>query len=195
MVSNITATPWPSDSDLVERVLEGSLEHFDMLYESYFPRVYSFALKRLGDSGEAEDVAQDVFMTVLSALPSYQGQSSLLVWIFGITRNTVNRRFRRPRPRLEPLEGGGALDVAGRETPADRSLEARRILKRCQQVIESELTPLQRHIFDLKHFRHQSIRSIAGLLGKSENAVKASLYRMRRAIADETPELDCLLRP
>lgn len=192
-MSNTTATPWPSDSDLVEQILDGSLEAFDLLYESYFPRVYYFALKRLGDVGEAEDVAQDVFMTVLSALPSYQGQSSLLVWIFGITRNTINRRFRRPRPLLEPLEEGGALDVAGRETPADRSVEARRLLNRCQQVIDSELTPLQRHIFDLKHFRSQSIRSIALLLGKSENAVKASLYRMRRAIADGTPELEHLL--
>ena len=192
---NIRATPWSSDSDLVDRILDGSSEHFDMLYESYFPRVYYFALKRLGDQGEAEDVAQDVFMTVLSALPSYQGQSSLLVWIFGITRNTVNRRFRRPRPRLEPLEEGGALDVAGREVPADRSLEARRLLDRCQRVIDSELTPIQQHIFDLKHLRSQSIRSIARLLGKSENAVKASLYRMRRVMADETPELEQLLHP
>ena len=186
--------PWPSDRELVDKILSGGHEHFDMLYESYFPRVYRFALKRLRDPGEAEDVAQDVFMTLLSALPSYQGQSSLLVWIFGITRNTVNRRFRRPRPRLEPLEEGGALDVAGREAPTDQSVEARRMLDRCEQIIESELTPLQRRIFHLKHLRRQPIRSIAELLGKSEDAIKANLYRMRRAIADGTPGLDHLLR-
>ena len=111
-MSERNAKPWPSDRELVDEILDGNREHFDLLYECYFPRVYRFALKRLGDPAEAEDVAQDVFMTLLSALPSYQGQSSLLVWIFGITRNTVNRRFRRPRPRVEPLEEGGALDVA-----------------------------------------------------------------------------------
>ena len=186
--------PWPCDRELVDEILGGSREHFDMLYECYFPRVYRFALKRLRDPGEAEDVAQDVFMTLLSALPSYQGQSSLLVWIFGITRNTVNRRFRRPRPRLEPLEEGGALDVAGREVPADQSVEARRMLGRCEEIIESELTPLQRRIFHLKHLRRQPIRTIADVLGKSEDAVKANLYRMRRAIADGTPGLDGLVR-
>jgi RNA polymerase sigma factor (sigma-70 family) len=184
---------WASDRELVDQILSGSREHFDLLYESYFPRVYRFALKRLGDPGDAEDVTQDVFMTLLDALPSYQGQSALLVWIFGITRNKVNRRFRRPRPRLDPLEEGGVLDVAGREAPTDETVDARRILGRCEQIIEQELTPLQRRIFHLKHLRRQPIRAIARALGKSEDAVKANLYRMRRALADGTPGLETLL--
>ncbi len=188
------AKAWPSDQELVEHILAGSREHFDLLYETYLPRVYRFALKRLRDTGEAEDVAQDVFLTLLSALPSYQGQSSLLVWIFGITRNKVNRRFRKPRARLEPLEPGGTLDVEGNEASTDEIVEARRMLKRCETIIENEFTALQRRIFHLKHLRRQPIRAIARALGKSEDAIKANLYRMRRAIADGTPGLDLMLR-
>lgn len=188
------AKAWPSDQELVEEILGGSREHFDLLYETYFPRVFRFALKRLGDPGEAEDVAQEVFMTLLTALASYQGQSSLLVWIFGITRNKVNRRFRKPRPVLEPLESGSALDVAGFEAPTDEAVEARRMLRACEDIIENDLTSLQRRIFHLKHLRQQSIRTIAEALGKSEDAVKANLYRMRRSIADGTPGLDVMLR-
>ena len=51
---------WSSDRELVDRILAGHREDFDLLYESYFPRVYGFALKRLGDPGEAEDIAQTV---------------------------------------------------------------------------------------------------------------------------------------
>jgi RNA polymerase sigma-70 factor (ECF subfamily) len=185
--------PWSCDRELVDEILAGSQEHFDLLYDAYFPRVYRFALKRLRDSHEAEDVTQEVFMTLLSALPSYQGQSALLVWIFGITRNKVNRRFRRPHPTLEPIEEGGVLDVAGGEAPTDETVDARRILGRCEEVIEQDLTPLQRRIFHLKHLRRQSIRTIAGALGKSEDAIKANLYRMRRAISDGTPGLESLL--
>jgi len=185
---------WSSDHELVEHILNGSTEHFEQLYQAYFSRVYRFALKRLRDPGEAEDVTQEVFLTLMSALPSYQGQSSLLVWIFGITRNKVNRRFRRPRPRLEPLEEGGALDVEGREAPQDEVVDARRVLDRCEHLIENRLTPLQRRIFHLKHTRRQPIRVIAQALGKSEDAIKANLYRMRRAIADGTPGLETLLR-
>lgn len=185
---------WVSDQELVEQILAGSRAHFDLLYETYFPRVYRFALKRLSDPGEAEDVAQEVFMTLMTALGSFKGESTLLVWIFGVTRNKVNRRFRRPRPRLEPLEEGGALDVESGGPLADDAVDARRMLGRCEAVIENDLTPLQRRIFHLKHLRRQPIRAIALALGKSEDAVKANLYRMRRAISDGTPGLEGLLQ-
>jgi RNA polymerase sigma-70 factor (ECF subfamily) len=187
-----SATPWEDDQALVREILAGSRAHFDMLYDAYFPRVYRFALKRLRDSGEAEDVTQEVFITVFRALRTFQGDSSLLVWIFGITRNKVNRRFRRPRPRLESIESD-ALEVAGDEAATDQTVDARRILDRCQHAIEHQLTPLQRRIFHLKHLRRQSIRTIAGSLGKSEDAIKANLYRMRRAIAAAAPGLEQLL--
>ncbi len=185
---------WVSDQELVQQILAGSREHFDLLYETYFPRVYRFALKRLSDPGEAEDVAQEVFMTLMTALNSFKGESTLLVWIFGVTRNKVNRRFRRPRPRLEPLEEGGALDIEAGAPLADEAVDARRMLGRCEAVIENDLTPLQRRIFHLKHLRRQPIRAIALALGKSEDAVKANLYRMRRAISDGTPGLEGLLQ-
>jgi RNA polymerase sigma factor (sigma-70 family) len=133
-------------------------------------------------------------MTLITALASFKGESALLVWIFGVTRNKVNRRFRRPRPRLEPLEEGGALDIQGSDAPTDETVDARRVLDRCEYIIANDLTPLQRRIFHLKHLRQQPIRSIADALGKSEDAVKANLYRMRKAISAGTPGLEGLLR-
>jgi RNA polymerase sigma factor (sigma-70 family) len=188
--------PWESDEQLVREILNGSREHFEQLYEAYFPRVYRFAVKRLHDAGEAEDVTQEVFVTVFRRLHTWAGDSSLLVWIFGITRNKVNRRFRGVRPRLESIDGEGAfaLSIAGPNPDADRTVDARRLLEQCEEVIEHRLTPLQRRIFHLKHLRRQSIRSIAGALGKSEDAIKANLYRMRRALAAGAPGLEGLLQ-
>ncbi len=137
---------------------------------------------------------QESHITICHALPSWQGQSSLLVWIFGITRNKVNRRFRKPRPRLESLDAAGVVNLPAADSPTDRTVEARRILRRCAEVIDQDLTPLQRRIFHLKHLRRQSIRAIAGALGKSEDAVKANLYRMRRTLVAAAPGLERLLR-
>ena len=187
------ADPWESDEALVEKILGGDLESFNLLYETYFPRVYRFALKRLGDAGEAEDVTQDVFITVHRVLQSWAGNSSLLVWIFGITRNTVNRRFRKPRPRLDSVEDA-ASDVPSRAPLADEIVEARQILERCDRVISERLTPLQRRIFHLKHLRHQPIKAIAAALGKSEDAIKANLYRMRNSLLAGAPGLRGLVR-
>ncbi len=186
--------PWESDAVLVEEILAGSMEHFNLLYAAYFPRVYRFALKRLRDPGEAEDVTQEVFMTVFRVLANYRGDSKLLVWIFGITRNTVNRRFRKARPYLESIDAPSARQLAAESAPVDRTVDARRALERCVTVIEQDLTPLQRRIFHLKHLRRQSIRSIAGVLGKSEDAIKANLYRMRISITESTPGLEAILR-
>ncbi len=184
---------WSSDADLVARILGGDKEAFDLLYETYFPRVYRFALKRLRDPGEAEDVTQEVFLTVYHALGSFRGQSSLLVWIFGVTRNTVNRRFRKLRPRLESLDHEGARQLASPVPWPDQTVDARRLLGRCEEIVECELTPLQRRIFHLKHLRRQPVRRIAEALGKSEDAIKANLYRMRRALAEGAPGLEALL--
>jgi len=187
-------TPWESDEELVKAIVGGSRAHFDLLYETYFPRVYRFAVKRLRDAGEAEDVTQEVFVTVFRALDTWAGNSSLLVWIFGITRNKVNRRFRGVRPRFESIDDESVTELAAVESPTDRTVDARRMLDRCETVIATQLTPLQRRIFHMKHLRRQSIRTIAGTLGKSEDAIKANLYRMRRAIAQAAPGLDILLR-
>jgi RNA polymerase sigma-70 factor (ECF subfamily) len=171
---------------LVRQILSGNRDHFEMLYRVYFPRVYRFALKRLGDPGEAEDVTQEVFLTVFRVLHTYAGNSSLLVWIFGITRNKVNRRFRGIRPRFEVIDTETEPGIATKDAPADRIVDARRMLEQCEAVVRNQLTPLQRRIFHL-------IRSIAGALGKSEDAVKANLYRMRRAIARAAPDLEQVL--
>jgi DNA-directed RNA polymerase specialized sigma24 family protein len=160
---------WSSDPELVQHILAGSREHFEMLYEAYFPRVYRFALKRLGDPGDAEDVAQEVFFTVFNSLKSYQGTAPL------------------------SLDSGNVTEVPGSEAPTDQAVDARRMLRLCEAVIENDLTPLQRRIFHLKHLRRQSIRSIAQALGKSEDAIKANLYRMRRAIAQSAPGLESFI--
>lgn len=192
-MSDAIEKAWESDAELVANILAGSRRDFELLYETYFPRVYRFAQRRLHDPAESEDVTQEVFLAVFRSLPSFQGTSSLLVWIFGITRNTVNRRFRRRRLRMLPLDSEQASEQPGNEVPPDQAVEARRILASCEAVIENDLTPLQRRIFHLKHLRRQSIRTIAAALGKSEDAIKANLYRMRRSIALAAPGLEALL--
>jgi RNA polymerase sigma-70 factor (ECF subfamily) len=101
--------PWASDCEFVEQILKGDRKAFELLYETNFRRIYRFALHRLGDAGEAEDVTQEVFLTVIKALPSFQGTSSLLVWMFGITRNKANR-YRMRRALSEGMPG---LDSVG----------------------------------------------------------------------------------
>lgn len=190
---NVTIA-WTSDQAFVDQILLGSQRHFGLLYSHYFPSVYRFALRRLRDSSEAEDVAQEVFLTVITSLASFKGHSSLLAWLFGVTRNKLQRRYRRPQWRLESLEEGDGIEVESDLPRPDEIVDARRALYRCGEIVAHRLTPLQRQVFELKHLEQQPIGAIAEALGKSEDAVKSSLYRMRRSIFAGTPSLEAILR-
>ncbi|GAF97094.1 unnamed protein product, partial [marine sediment metagenome] len=72
-----------TDQVLVTAVLAGDHDAFTALYERFHRRIYHYALKRLRDPAEAEDIAQDVFLEVYLSLGSFQGRSSLSTWMFG----------------------------------------------------------------------------------------------------------------
>jgi len=183
--SEVRDVPWDCDRALARAMVEGSSAHFELFYGACFPRVYRFALRRLADSGEAEDVAQEVFAVALRRLPSYAGTAGLLSWLFGIARREVSRSQRRLRRRSEAAARGAALPP-GEPDDIQRALDARRDLARCQRLVAQRFTPSQRRIWNLRHLRMQSPRDIAAAVGKSEEAVRASLHRMRRSLAAAT---------
>jgi RNA polymerase sigma-70 factor (ECF subfamily) len=176
-----------SDRKLVEAIRDGDVRAFEELYRLYFRRIHNFAYSKIGNPAEAEDVTQEVFEAVFTCLDRFQGKSDLVVWIYGITRNILNNRLRRRATmRIIPLE-----DMPSEYSPVDAGPErravARETLERLQEVIES-LPRDQRKILELRHSKRLAIRKIAKIMNRSEDAVKSSLYRTRRALAGKLPE-------
>ncbi len=176
-----------SDRKLVDSIKGGDGRAFEELYRLYFRRIHNFAFSKLGNGAEAEDVTQEVFEAVFSCLDRFQGKSDLVVWIYGITRNILNNRLRRRAGlRMIPLE-----DMPPEFMPVDAGPErralARETLELLQAVIES-LPRDQRRILELRHSKRLAIRKIAKIMNRSEDAVKSSLYRTRRALAGKLPE-------
>ncbi len=183
----VSRTLSDEDRKIVEAIRSGDTEAFNGLYNRHFRRIYNFAIRKLGDAAEAEDVTQEVFTAVFCCLDRFQGRSDLVVWIYGICRNILNNRLRRR---------GGIRLVSLDELPADvgpvdqgplARAEARQTLGRVQAAIE-ELPTDQRRILELRHAQRLAIRKIAEIMDRSEDAVKSSLYRARRTLADKLPE-------
>ena len=185
-------TGW-EDQDLIQGILLGYEECFEALHERYRGRIYGFALKRLADPAEAEDVAQEVFLQVHRSLASYQGRSTLLTWMFGIAHNQVCRRFRRKTPSMVSIDDSEAVELRSGQCPPDRQVEASRVLRTCIDIAENELSEAQRTVFFLKYAENRSTRSIAEHLGKSTQAVKISLFRSRRTLNKHTPNAEVVL--
>lgn len=176
-----------SDRTLVEAVKRGDPAAFETLYNTYVRRIHNFSMGKLGSVAEAEDLTQEVFEAVFRCLDRFEGKSDLIVWIYGITRNLLNNRLRRRAGmRFVSLE-----DVPPESTPIDlgpeRKTLARESLRRVENVIEG-LPRDQRRILELRHSGRMSIRAIAQTMHRSEDAVKSSLYRTRRALAEKLPD-------
>lgn len=187
-----TASP-QDDARLVREILAGKDEAFIELHERYERRIYFFALKRMSDSSDAEDVTQEVFLQVYRGLSKFEGRSSLLTWMFGIAHNQVCRRYRRRRPMVQSLESDEVNELASGETPADQRTDFVRILRNCGRVLQEKVPEQQRKAFELRYIENQSTREIAENMGKSPQAIKISLFRTRRTLSDNNRKLPSVL--
>jgi RNA polymerase sigma-70 factor (ECF subfamily) len=183
------ARPLPTltDEELFAGVCSGSEAHFNELYGRYFPRIYAFIQARVRNRADAEELTQESFTAVFRSSEGYSGRSSPLAWIYGIARNTVNNHLRRLRAQgekleqVEPQQLHGAHSVwAG--TPED-DLALRRRLAAMEASLEA-ISPWQVEVFRLRHIEDLRIGEIASRMDRSNDAIRSSLYRVKRLLVD-----------
>ncbi len=168
----------------------GDVAAFGTAYERYAGRVYAFALRRLRDPAEAEDLCQDVFVEVARSIRSFAGRSALSTWILGIANHEVANRRRRSYREARSLEtAGDEFSLLAREAPVDDQVHSARLLARCVDVLDHEIGPAHRTIFQLHLGGARDLASIASTVGKSRQAVKISVFRTRQRLEDRVPGL------
>ena len=184
---SIERAPIP-DEILVQRILQGEEEAFEVLYERYFPRVFRFVNRRVRIRSDAEDVVQEVFINVFSSLGSFRGEAPFVAWVLGLTRRTIAARFKKKRHPTVPLEAeeverpGPLIPTGHRESTPLENYECRERCERLQDAATHRLNADQLRLFELYHLEHQSIRQIAIATHKTEDAVKSNLYRARKLL-------------
>ena len=137
------------DDRLIREILAGKESAFDELCRHYERRIYFFALKRLRNPADAEDVTQEIFLQVFRVLAKFEGRSSLLTWMFGIAHNQICRRYRRRRPVVLSIDSEEVAALDSGETPADRKTDFVRILRNCSRVLAAKVPDQQRDPFAL----------------------------------------------
>src|SRR3972149_513497 len=84
------------DPSLVEALRRGEPEAFERLVRAYQHRIFSIALRMLGDRGDAEEVAQEVFLRVHRSIGRFRGEAKLSTWLYAITSRLCLNRMRAP---------------------------------------------------------------------------------------------------
>lgn len=182
------------DWDVLTRVAEGDVESFGVLVERHQERLIRLCERMLGDSEEARDAAQEVFLKAFGKAGSFRPRGRVYTWLYRIAVNHCLNRLRRRRLiRFLPLAEAGearagdrpaadleppddAPDAAARLAARERWLHTRRVIDR--------LPPGQRAVLVLAKFEGLSYRRIAETLGITESAVESRLFRaMQRLVA------------
>jgi len=173
------------DEVLVERIRGGDQAAFEELYDRYFARVHHFVARRMRNRADADETVQEVFVNVFASIDSFRGEAPFGAWLFGLTRRTVASRFKKRMPSLVSLgdeDLDGSLQASTRDPDPLEFYEYTERLARLHHAVTCELTEEQRQLFELHHLENRSIQEIAGLLQKSEDAVKSHLYRARKVL-------------
>ena len=164
---------------------------FEPLYRKYVAQVYNFAVYELRDHHEAEDATERTFLAALANLRGFQeraraedgeGASTFRIWLFQIARNVVAQRRRTTRRRPEaPLETAATasdpMDVEGIAIARDEAAAAWRAVDR--------LDGDRRRAVVLRFVHEMTTAEIAGILDRSEGAVRVLLHRALRSVAGD----------
>jgi RNA polymerase sigma-70 factor (ECF subfamily) len=179
-----------TDVALAKRLAKDLDAGFPALVGAHQDRLYTIALRLLGDRRDAEEVAQDALVRAFRAMRGYQRERvaalRLRPWLASIAVNLARNRRRRADDRQPPNQLEPMLD-AGFDLPADaRSGPERRADRRDTQRELAEallrLTPAVRMAVVLRHVDGLSVTETAEALGRPEGTIKAQVHRGLREL-------------
>ncbi|WP_319032846.1 RNA polymerase sigma factor [Microbacterium sp. LRZ72] len=178
------------DRTLVARAAAGSEHAFRELYRAYVRPVYWIAYGLLGDSGDAEDVAQETFVTAWRKLRGFElASDSLLPWLTTICRFQAANKVRSRRRDRDHTTDATIPEIAASSDVEQQVIDAD-LAERIAFAVDG-LSPTDRDIFVLCAVEGLSYSAAAETLGIAHGAVRNRLSRirtrLRTALTETTP--------
>jgi len=173
-----------NEREIVERAKQDD-QAFEVLYDFYFPKIYGYILKRVGDSGTTEDLVSKTFLNVFTNLKKYQYKGySFGAWIYRIATNNLIDYYRKSGKRKEiNIEEVKELEDETSDT-LDELAQHTQERKLVQGVLRL-LPKKYQEVLDLKFFAERTTSEIAEILETNENNVRVILFRALKLFKEE----------
>ena len=193
--SGMSGVEEATDQQLVDQVMAGNKNAFNLLVMRYQHRVAALIARFVQDPQEVEDVAQEAFIKAYRALPLFRGDSAFYTWLYRIAVNTAKNhlvaRSRRPPAHdleideVEPTEIGSVLHEI--ESP-EGSLSTSELKEAIEAAVDS-LPEELKTAFTLREFSGLSYEDITEVMGCPVGTVRSRIFRAREAIDRKIKEL------
>jgi RNA polymerase sigma-70 factor (ECF subfamily) len=181
---------------LIARLKEREEQAFSDVFRLYGDKVFSLIYRMIGSRQEAEDVTQEVFISVFKTVDGFRGEPKFSTWLLRIAANHCKNRIkylaRRPTEGVDmddtgrqpaPAAGSGPALQAHIDGP-DVLMEAAEMDKIMQRAIEA-LPEEHRLLVILRDVEEMSYDEIAEITALPEGTIKSRLHRARMAIKEE----------
>lgn len=179
-----------ADAELVAAMLRGDEAAFRRFFEGFFPRLYRFAMPRVGgDVDAAKEVVQSALIKAMRNLATYRGEAALFSWLCQICRRQIVDHLRanqRRADRLVLVEDSEEMQAVLESIAAPASDEPARgySAEETRRIVQSVLDRLPNRYGDVlewKYIEGRSVEEIAQSLGVGQIAVQSMLARARIA--------------
>lgn len=172
---------------------KGDRAAFGRLVEVFQGPVYNLCYRMLGNSGEAEDAAQETFVRMFTKLHTYQPERKLASWVLSIASHYCIDRLRRRHGEMLSLDDEPvAAVVAARQAGPEESAMRNEVRDEVQRAI-NRLGPAYRIPLILRYWHDLSYAEIAEVMGLTVQAVKSRLHRARLQMIEVAPEASVTL--
>jgi RNA polymerase sigma-70 factor (ECF subfamily) len=181
------------EEKLVERLKRRDEAAFNELVRLYQAKIFRLVFRMIGDKAEAEDLAQEVFVTVFKSIDTFRGDSKLSTWLYRVATNHcknkikyLSRRARGSKKEFDEVADRDAVESATMATSAqiprpDELTHAKQTESIIQRAL-AELDDDQRELVILRDIENMTYEDIQQMTGLPEGTVKSRLHRARLAL-------------
>ena len=167
------------DQALIKRCQRGDRRALEELLQHYQRPVFNVALRMLGNTSDASDVTQNVFLKVFEHFDRYDPEYKFFSWVYRIAINESINLINQGR-RTEPLDEASPASDPGPAEQTESSADSDRIQKALMTLSED-----YRMVVVLRHFSEMTYREISTVLHIPEITVKSRLYTARQLLKEQ----------
>lgn len=186
------------DRRLVRRLKQEDPRAFEEMVRTYQDRIFGLCYRMMGNRQEAEDLAQEVFLTVHRAIGSYRGEGRFYTWLYRIASNTCKNRIKylkgrnfhrsadldeTPAAQMQGQDGGPVVTFQSQVPGPEAAIEGNRLEGILQREIAA-LEPEHRLLIVLRDVQGLSYQDILRITGLQEGTLKSRLHRARLALKE-----------
>jgi len=173
---------YEEDNHYIDRVLNGDVGAYAMLVAKHKNLVFSIAMKILNNREDAEEVAQDCFVKVYSALGTFEKKSKFSTWLYRIVYNASVSRTRKKRIEQVPLDDYVIQNYTGGDAPGSAEEIDPEVQKALIGRAMEKLADHDQLLVTLFYKSDNSIDEISRITGMSASNVKVRLHRIRKKL-------------